>query len=525
MTQIEKWIERQQEITNAADAQQRGLTAEEQTEFNTLQRCIDDAIEEREAKKDTKKKGEEQQEKEEGEEDPKEKEKKGSGSKGRAADTGFTREWASEIIRMCRSFGIEADEYIERGLTVEAARTEVMQTLMSRNVPVGTIGITDPLTGVRVTNDERTKIRSAMTDGILLRENISIEKPAEGAEKYRALSIRDIAVDCLEMEQPGRDYRHMNSNDLYEVCQRSFYNPEAAFPSILDEAINKSYVQGFEKAKVTFDQWCKLGTLKDFKKSKNHDYIMGYGGDMPEVGENGELKQYVPKDAKMPERQLKTYGVQFTMTRQAFIDDDIGLLVTMPQRYAAKSQQTQNRAVYRILLENKKIHDGKALFSTERGNTLATGTDVLLKSVQKMIYLAGIQKDETGDDIALVPDTFIVPFGLGVAVNTLLSSPVIHTAENTQAINPYAKMPFNVVEDVTLNSLSSQDKPIPWFMGCAREIIQVDYLNGQRIPTIRRSEKPGTLGFVWDVYHDWGISVIHPQCIVRNPGVRLNLGE
>ena len=62
----------------------------------------------------------------------------------------------------------------------------------------------------------------------------------------------------------------------------------------------------------------------------------------------------------MPERQLKTYGRQFTMTREAFINDDIGLLTTMPQRYAALSANTQNKLVYQILTQNKKIYDGKA---------------------------------------------------------------------------------------------------------------------------------------------------------------------
>ena len=41
-----------------------------------------------------------------------------------------------------------------------------------------------------------------------------------------------------------------------------------------------------------------------------------------------------------------------------------------------------------------------------------------------------------------------------------------------------------------------------------RDTMEVDYLNGQEIPTIRRMETPGQLGFVWDIYLDWGISVM-----------------
>ena len=65
---------------------------------------------------------------------------------------------------------------------------------------------------------------------------------------------------------------------------------------------------------------------------------------------------------------------------------------------------------------------------------------------------------------------------------------------------------------------------VPWFVvGDKADAlsVQVDFLNGQRIPTIRRSEVPGTLGFVWDIYLDWGISVMDYRGIAKNPGVAL----
>ena len=46
------------------------------------------------------------------------------------------------------------------------------------------------------------------------------------------------------------------------------------------------------------------------------------------------------------------------------------------------------------------------------------------------------------------------------------------------------------------------------------DFIQVDYLNGQDIPNIRRMEAPGQLGFVWDVYLDWGITVLDYRCLL-----------
>ncbi len=492
MNKKEKALKRQRELIALAESEQRELTAEEQSEFDSLQAEIDAAPS--------------------GEGGSGEQQPSDNGGNGERSSTGeFTPESASQIIQMCRTFGIDEAGYIERGLSVEAARSEIMEELMKRNTPIGA--------GISVTKDENDKFRDAVTDGILLRSGIAVKNPAEGASRYRNLSISEIATECCEREMPGHDYRHMGRDELYSESLRSFYNPTSAFPSILDDVIQKSYVEGLTKSRTTFDKWVKFGTLSNFKKTTNHEYIMSLGGQLSEIPENGELPAYVPKDVKMPERQLKTYGTQFTMTRQAFIDDDIGLLTSMPRRYAEMSQRTQNNIIYGILLKNKKIHDGKNLFHADHNNTLETGTGVTIAAIKKMIYMIGIQKDAADNQLALMPDLFIVPFGMGAEVQTILGSPTIHTAENTQAVNPYATMNFTVVEDVTLNTLAGKTAAVPWFMGVKGEIIQVDYLNGQKEANIRRSEKPGTLGFVWDVYHDFGISVLHHETICRNPGI------
>ena len=48
--------------------------------------------------------------------------------------------------------------------------------------------------------------------------------------------------------------------------------------------------------------------------------------------------------------------------------------------------------------------------------------------------------------------------------------------------------------------------------------IQGDYLNGREIPEIRRMEYPGQLGYVWDIWLDWGITVVDYRGGIKNPG-------
>ena len=82
------------------------------------------------------------------------------------------------------------------------------------------------------------------------------------------------------------------------------------------------------------------------------------------------------------------------------------------------------------------------------------------------------------------------------------------------------------MEEPTFNALAGGfGNVMPWWLFGATEdtdFIEVDYLNGQEIPTIRRMETPGQLGFVWDIYLDWGINVMDFRGAIKNPGVTMN---
>ena len=499
---MERAINRQQEIRDGAAAANRDLNAEETREFNTLQGIID-ALTEDDAGGMSR-----AQDNQEEEEPPNQVARGNEEPQARAA--GYNSTDAAEIVAICRHYGADAGEFFARNLTVEQVRREIMDRQMQDNTPVQT--------RAHVTEDEEDKRRAAVSDGIRLRGGAAIETPAPGANTYRGFTMRDVAVECLEREHTGKDYRHMSPDDIFREASRAFYNPESSFPAILDDVVQKSYVEGLALAGTSFERFVRFGSLPNFKKSNNHEYLISYSGDLEEVPENGELKAYVPEDVRMPLRELKTYGRQFTMTRKAFIDDDIGFITSMPRRFARLSQTTQNKLVYAILLNKQKIFDGKFMFDDSRKNTLKEGSLPTLDVLQQMIYMIGIQKDAAGNQLAITPNAFIVPLGIGVELEKLLATPTIYSAEGT-ITNPYYGKGYEVIEDVTLNGMVPLGTAVPWFAGVKGEFLQVDYLNGERAATIRRSEQAGTLGFIWDVYHDFGVSALHPEAVCRNPGV------
>lgn len=496
-----KWIQRQQELLDTAKAAGRELTAEEQAEFDSLQRMIEAASNDDEGER-----GDVPQ-------------NQGQAAEDADAIREAERSRIREIQAMCDHFNIEAREYIDGGTSVERARKSIMEKLMQDGAPIGQRG------SANVISDEADKFRAAAADALLMRAGIQVEKPADGARELRGISLRDLYIECAADDGETRLNRK-SADELFSMASRQFANPTAAFPSILDNAINKAYVAGHKKAEVTFDKITKKGSLKDFK-TDDHNYLFGPAGEFLEVPEGGELKHDVFSDEKLPTRKLKTYGRQFTLTRQAFINDDINLITRVPMKYAVSARKTINKQVYQIVVHNPAVYDGIPLFSKAHKNIINKGTGITQVSMQKMILALQTQKDPFGEAIIVRPENIVVPAGMSFDTYTLFNSRTINTEGNTQAVNPlyqYADK-IQVIEEPTINVLCGDfGNVMPWFLlgaGEDTDFIEVDYLNGQEIPTIRRMEVAGTLGLVWDVYLDWGISVMDYRGAVKNPGIAI----
>ena len=506
--QRDQKILRQQAILNAAKDAHRELTAEEQREFDNLQSEIDALTEEIRQEEET----------EEGQREEGGRPEMDASNLEQVRNQ--ERQRISEIAGLCREFGMEDEMqgFINSGRTVENVRAAVIEHMRSTRAP---------LNGrVVVETDEQDKFRAAASDAMLMRSGINPEHPAEGARNFMGMTLRDMAIECLATEGQTGLHR-VSSDELFTMLRRQFFNPSAAFPTIMDNAINKAYVEGHRTAPVTFDAWTKRGTLGDFKTHDNN-YMSGPAGELLEVPENGELKHDVWKDEKRPTRKLKTYGRQFTMSRQAFINDDVGLITKMPANYAISARKTQNKQCYQKLIENTAIYDGHKLFGKEHKNLLAKGTGITREAVQGMIMALANQKDEFGEVCIIRPAILIVPSGYRFDMYTLFYSPTINTTDNTQAVNPLYQYRegISVVEDPTINALCGGfGNKMPWWLVGAKEdtdFVEVDYLNGQDVPTIRRSETAGQLGFVWDIYLDWNITVMDYRGAIMNPGVTLN---
>lgn len=492
---IQEMIERQQAIVDGARAAGRALSAEESAEFDNLQRQIEDA-----------------------QGNPPETPENPDINEAARQAVIAERQRVSDITALCRQAGMDPAEYISNGSDINAVRQAAVDHLIAHGAPVGG----------RMTGSESDDFRQAAADAMLMRTGVEVQNPARGAEEMRGFSLRDMAIECLARDGVGTttSLLRMSKDDLFNTVCRQFFNPTAAFPAILDNAIRKNIVHLYQTVPTTFQLWTTKGSVSDFKPTKDHSYLAGGAGDFLRVGENGELKADKPSTELLPQRQIDTYGRQFSMSRQAFINDDIGFITEIPGLYATSAKRTINKQVYKILVDNPAVFDGVALFDNAHNNLIATGAAPSVDTLQAIMLKLLSQKDPFGDSIMVEPEYLIVPVGYGFKMSQLLETALIdvtgigsHTAN---ALYNYRNK-LKVVEEGALNVLAAGGA-IPWFAVGNKNYaksLQVDYLNGQETPTIRRSEVPGQLGFVWDIWLDWGITAVDFRGIAKNPGVAL----
>ena len=484
---LKEMIARQQSLLDGAKAEGRELTAEERAEFDSLQRSIDAA---RAAKPAA---------------DP------DMAKKAVEAE----RQRVSEITALCRDFSVDADSYIKDGSSLDQVRAAILNQLKANSAPINAHAV--------LTSSEEDKFRAAAVDGLVQRSGVALEHPAEGSRDFRGMSLRDLAIECLSRDGGNvTDLMHKSSDELYSDLQRAYFNPSALFPAIMDQTVEKSIVEIYNKVPTTFERITTKGSLTDFKVSPDHEYVIGGIGDFEEVPEGGELKNSIPKTELLPTRQLKTYGKQFSMTRQAFINDDIGLVTRVPGLYATAAKKTIDKQVYGILFNNPAIFDGVTLFHANHNNLIATGAAPSQATIQAAILQMQKQKDQFGDALYMTPAAIVVPVGYGFDLQVVLHSAQVTGSANND-INPLYNYPIDVVESPVLNALAGANA-CPWFIKAdetSARGIQVDYLNGVETPTIRRMEAPGVLGYTWDIFLDWGISVRDFRGWVKNPGVAL----
>lgn len=400
------------------------------------------------------------------------------------------RERTQSIMDMCRKFNIEAEKqekFINDGMTVEQARSAVMDVLAERQKPAQ----------VSFGQDENEKVRSAIATALGVKYGVVARdaKEAEGTSKYANLSLRGIAEECLERE----GVRGMRFESADNVFFRAIGS--GAFLGIVDDFANKVKLSAYAEQPFIWKNFVSIGQNSDFKP--NYKYEMGLDGLPYEMAhESAEFKYQEMGDARVS-TMISTYGKAIRLTREIFINDALGQVKDAIAMQAGGFARLKEIKFFETLTKAVKFNAANKNIATAKGIT----ADVYDEMAQLMMA----QKDVNGEGfIGVAPAFILAPTNQRMAHKVLLNSSAKVDQANAGVINPVAgDYELFVSPYLTGNDYYALARP--------NQMRGIEYttLRGNDSVQSRTVVPNAYLGIEYQMWDDWGFNVLSNKFAVK----------
>lgn len=416
---------------------------------------------------------------------------------------------AADIVDLALRHGHPemASQAIREELSLDAFRTRLLD-LYERDD-----GRAMPAHRVSVEEDESVKFRAAATDALLLRAGIPLpqeasgqrRRPAAGAEEMRGYTLREMARESLRR-------KGLRTTGDMDMVGRAFTST-SDFPTMLADVAHQSVLAGFESAGETYALWTGEATAVDFRE---HTGVSLEGFSSLSLVREGAEYTYGQMSDTGVSYSVATYGKMFAITRQAVINDQLNLFTEIPAEMGRAANRTVGNLVYRPLIDNPLLKDGKPLFDVSRRNKAKTGSPITIASFGAGVTAMGTHKNEQGETLNIRPAFLITPIALQVEAYQLLNATVIGTQEQPNVPNPWN----NAVTPITEGRLDGL-ATLPWFLAAPRgQFINVAYLGGNRTPRVEQRQGWTIDGTEFKISIDAGVFIRDPRGGYENEGAR-----
>lgn len=359
-------------------------------------------------------------------------------------------------------------------------------------------------THVVTIEDERDKARAGITQAVLSRAGLA---KAESNNQFRGYTLYEMARASLE--QSGFKTNGLGKMDLVAAA---FTHSTSDFTNLLANIANKAMMKGYEEADETFQLWTSEGNLPDFKTTKRVD--LNAFPSLDKVLEGAEYK-YATVGDRGETVQLATYGKLFSITRQAIINDDLDAFTKIPQRMGRAAIRTVGDLVYAVLTGAHNMYDGKTLFHADHAN-IATTAALSTAAVDALRVKMALQKDGNATlNIRLA--NLIVPVALEGLAKTVRDSEFEISATRDATTPNSVRGTFEVISDARLDASSSTA-----YYGAANasvtDTVEVQYLDGNKAPTLEQQNGWGVDGVDFKVRMDAGVKALSWKALAKNAG-------
>lgn len=401
-----------------------------------------------------------------------------------------------------------AASLIERGVSLDNAREQVLEKLVARDAAAATRS--QQATVTHGDRDEVTTFRSSMALAIVHRAMPNtFGEVRDDSRKFMHRRLEDLAR--ISLERAGIKTDHLSPS---EICKRAMTTGD--LPLILADAQNKFMRRGYDGAS---SEWKRLGnkrTATDYKAINN--LKLSELGDLEELKEGAKIVLGYLDEGK-EEYTIVDYAKMLIITDRVLINDDLRSLEGVPTRFGRAAMRLEKTIFTRQITANAAMADAVALFHATHGN-LAAGGDVGAISVaslglaRKAIRL---QKElGASAPMGLGTKFLVVPAALETLAEQFVATSVKINAKKADEVNPFAGR----LEPIVLDLLDASSATA-WYGFCdpaEYDTIEYAYLEGKEGPMIDMQPSFDEKGLKLKVEHTFGAGVQDHRGMYKNPG-------
>lgn len=316
---------------------------------------------------------------------------------------------------------------------------------------------------------------------------------------------------------------------LMEGRRAAAYMTTTDFAGIVANVASKSLLSGWEENPATWQQWCRVGSVNDFRRV-NRTGIAG-ADILDAVPQNVEY-QYGDNADRTEYLTAAAYGKLFAISRAAILADDVGAFSTIPRRMGRAASMTVNKTVYDSLKGAAGVgptlnQDSVALFhAATHSNYVTSGAAPSVATLNAARAAMARQSDpNNGLPLNIRPKYLIVPVSLETTAKVLIASEKdpLGTASATGGAttpNPYYNA-LTVIAEPYLDSFSSYKGTTGWYLAGDQNMhdtYEVAFVGGQSTPYLESRDGWSVDGIEYKVRIEFGVAALDYRALYYNDG-------
>ena len=260
------------------------------------------------------------------------------------------------------------------------------------------------------------------------------------------------------------------------------------FPGLLGGVIDRTLLGGYRPYPTSYQDWCSIyRDAKDFRELERHFIDLGDGA-LTKVKEAEEYP-YASLDEGKYTYKVEKFGRKFKFSWEAFVNDDLSALTTIPSRLGIAAKRTTEKLATSLICDASG--PDATFFSEANGNKLS-----LALNAANLKTAAGVMADlsDKGDEpIFNDPAVLVVPPALKITAQEIVKTiqTEISSGDNTTIKTPglFGNLKVAVAPYISKIITTGTIGKTAWFLFAdpaqlERPAVEIGFLRGLEEPQL-----------------------------------------